>query len=120
MKYVHLGRSGLLVSRLALGTMNFGWKTGVSGKSAEEDSHVIMDRALDEGINFFDTANVYGFSEGKGRTEEVLGSWFAQGGQRRGETGLGTQGDGSLSGWPNDAVLSARELLPGRRGPPRP
>src|SRR5215211_3592367 len=55
MKYTHLGRSGLTVSRLCLGTMNFGWKT------EEPDAHTIMDRAHDEGVNFFDTANVYGF-----------------------------------------------------------
>src|SRR6266508_4449322 len=54
MEYTHLGRLGLLVSRLCLGTMNFGPET------SEEDSHGIMDRALEHGINFFDTANVYG------------------------------------------------------------
>ena len=85
MEYTHLGRSGLSVSRLCLGTMNFGWKT------EEADSHAIMDRALAEGINFFDTANVYGFDAGKGRTEEVLGSWFAQGGERREKTVLATK-----------------------------
>src|SRR5215207_8416460 len=61
MDYTHLGRSGLSVSRLCLGTMNFGWKT------EETDAHAIMDRALSEGINFFDTANGYGFDAGKGR-----------------------------------------------------
>ena len=91
MQYTHLGRSGLSVSRLCLGTMNFGWQT------SEEDSHAIMDRALQEGINFFDTANVYGFSEGKGRTEEVLGTWFAQGGERREKTVLATKVYGSMS-----------------------
>ena len=49
MDYTHLGRSGLSVSRLCLGTMNFGPET-----SEEEDSHAIMDRALELGINFFD------------------------------------------------------------------
>src|SRR4051794_38296101 len=85
MKYTHLGRSGLTVSRLCLGTMNFGWKT------EEHESHAIMDRAHAEGVNFFDTANVYGFDAGKGRTEEVLGSWFAQGGERREKTVLATK-----------------------------
>ncbi len=60
MEYVHLGRSGLRVSRLCLGTMNFGPVT------SEEESHTIMDRALDLGINFFDTANVYGWKLGEG------------------------------------------------------
>ncbi|HEX2073616.1 MAG TPA: aldo/keto reductase [Geodermatophilus sp.] len=105
MEYTHLGRSGLSVSRLCLGTMNFGWKT------EEADAHAIMDRALDEGINFFDTANVYGFEAGKGRTEEVLGSWFAQGGQRREKTVLATKVYGSMTDWPNDTFLSARNLV---------
>src|SRR5215218_2985968 len=105
MKYTHLGRSGLTVSRLCLGTMNFGWKT------EEADSHAIMDRALAEGVNFFDTANVYGFDAGKGRTEEVLGSWFAQGGERREKTVLATKVYGSMSDWPNDNFLSARNIV---------
>jgi aryl-alcohol dehydrogenase-like predicted oxidoreductase len=105
MEYTHLGRSGLSVSRLCLGTMNFGWQT------PEDASHAIMDRALDAGINFFDTANVYGFSEGKGRTEEVLGSWFARGGERRERTVLATKVYGSMSDWPNDTFLSARNVV---------
>lgn len=105
MDYTHLGRSGLSVSRLCLGTMNFGWKT------EETDSHTIMDRALAEGINFFDTANVYGFDAGKGRTEEVLGSWFAQGGERRDKTVLATKVYGSMTDWPNDTFLSARNIV---------
>ena len=60
MEYTHLGRSGLSVSRLCLGTMNFGPQTD------EPDSHAIMDRAHEYGINFFDTANVYGWGENKG------------------------------------------------------
>ncbi len=105
MKHTHLGRSGLTVSRLCLGTMNFGWKT------EEADSHAIMDRAHVEGINFFDTANVYGFDVGKGRTEGVLGSWFAQGGGRRDRTVLATKVYGGMSDWPNDTFLSARNLV---------
>src|SRR4051794_41586598 len=119
MKYVHLGRSGLLVSRLALGTMNFGWKTGVSGKSAEEDSHAIMDRALQEGVNFFDTANVYGFSEGKGRTEEVIGSWFAQGGERRDKKVPAYKVYGRLFDRPHDTLPSAPNTVRGCVAPLR-
>ncbi|NLX10124.1 MAG: aldo/keto reductase, partial [Chloroflexi bacterium] len=52
MQYTHLGRTGLQVSRLCLGTMNFGPRT------SEQDSFAIMDKALDLGINFFDSANV--------------------------------------------------------------
>src|SRR4051812_50064394 len=114
MEYTHLGRSGLSVSRLCLGTMNFGWQT------PEEDSHAIMDRALQEGINFFDTANVYGFSEGKGRTEEVIGTWFSQGGERRGKTVLATKGYGGVTHWPHHPLPSARDNLPAAQAPPRP
>src|SRR4051812_49606661 len=113
MEYTHLGRSGLSVSRLCLGTMNFGWQT------PEEDSHAIMDRALQEGINFFDTANVYGFSEGKGRTEEVIGSWFARGGERREKTVLATKVYGGVSGWPNDTYPSPRHIIPACNPPLR-
>ena len=105
MEYTHLGRSGLSVSRLCLGTMNFGWKT------EEADSHAIMDRALAEGVNFFDTANVYGRSAGRGRTEEVIGAWFAQGGDRREKTVLATKVYGTMSDWPNDSKLSARNIV---------
>src|SRR3954467_7059708 len=105
MEQTHLGRSGLSVSRLCLGTMNFGWTTG------QEDSHAIMDRAHDAGVNFFDTANVYGFNQGKGSTEEVIGSWFASGGGRRERTVLATKVYGSMSDWPNDTFLSARNIV---------
>src|SRR3954451_8596825 len=105
MEQTHLGRSGLSVSRLCLGTMNFGWTT------SQQDSHAIMDRAHDAGVNFFDTANVYGFSQGKGSTEEVIGSWFASGGGRRERTVLATKVYGSMSDWPNDTFLSARNVV---------
>ncbi|MGY1820553.1 aldo/keto reductase [Geodermatophilus sp. SYSU D00079] len=105
MEYTHLGRSGLSVSRLCLGTMNFGWKT------EEADAHAILDRAQAEGVNFVDTANTYGFDAGKGRTEEVLGTWFAQGDRRREKTVLATKVYGSMTDWPNDTFLSARNLV---------
>jgi aryl-alcohol dehydrogenase-like predicted oxidoreductase len=104
MEYTHLGRSGLSVSRLCLGTMNFGPET------SEEDSHTIMDRALDEGINFFDTANVYGWKKGEGWTEQIVGRWFAQGGGRREKTVIATKLYGSMSDWPNDTFLSAHNI----------
>src|SRR6185436_16334800 len=72
MEYTQLGRTGLKVSRLCLGTMNFGPKT------TEADSFAIMDKALELGINFFDTANTYGWKLGEGWTEQILGRWFAQ------------------------------------------
>ena len=74
MDYVSLGRSGLKVSPLCLGTMNFGPHT------TEANSFKIMDKALDLGINFFDTANVYGWEMGEGITEKIIGRWIAQGG----------------------------------------
>ena len=104
MEYRHLGRSGLEVSRLCLGTMNFGPQT------SEEDSHSIMDRALELGINFFDTANVYGWKKGEGITEQIVGRWFAQGGERRERTVIATKLYGSMSDWPNDTFLSARNI----------
>ena len=104
MKYTHLGRSGLSVSRLCLGTMNFGPQT------SEEDSHAIMDRALELGINFFDTANVYGWKKGEGITEQIVGRWFAKGGGRREKVVIATKLYGSMSDWPNDTFLSARNI----------
>jgi len=80
-----LGRHGVLVSNLCLGTMNFGWHT------TEEDSYKIMDRALELGINFFDTADVYGWEVEHGHTEEIIGRWFALGGGRRDATVLATK-----------------------------
>ncbi|HVQ19364.1 MAG TPA: aldo/keto reductase, partial [Actinomycetes bacterium] len=104
MEYTHLGRTGLQVSRLCLGTMNFGPQT------PEPESHALMDRALDAGLNFFDTANVYGWEIGKGTTEEIIGRWFAQGGQRRDKVVLATKLYGSMTDWPNDTFLSARNI----------
>ncbi|PVE07894.1 aldo/keto reductase [Streptomyces scopuliridis] len=108
MKYTQLGRTGLKVSRLVLGTMNFGPLTN------EADSHTIMDAALDAGINFFDTANVYGWGENKGRTEEILGTWFAKGGDRRDKVVLATKVYGNMGGdgaaWPNHDKLSALNI----------
>lgn len=108
MKYTQLGRTGLKVSRLVLGTMNFGPFTN------EADSHAIMDDALGAGINFFDTANVYGWGENKGRTEEILGTWFAQGGGRRDKVVLATKVYGNMAAdgdaWPNHDKLSALNI----------
>jgi NDP-hexose C3-ketoreductase / dTDP-4-oxo-2-deoxy-alpha-D-pentos-2-ene 2,3-reductase len=104
MDYVHLGRSGLQVARIVLGTMNFGPETD------EPTSHQIMDRALEHGINMFDSANMYGRSQGKGATEEIVGRWFAQGGGRREKVVMATKLYGSMTDWPNDTFLSARNI----------
>src|SRR2546423_1005959 len=106
MEYTNLGRTGLRVSRLCLGTMNFGPKT------TEPDSFAIMDRALEHGINFFDTANVYGWKLGEGVTEQIIGRWIAQGGGRREKIVLATKVYGKMSDWPNNSGLSAREVVP--------
>ena len=80
-----LGKHGVLVSNLCLGTMNFGWHT------SEQESFAIMDRALELGINFFDTADVYGRGGEQGDTEIILGNWFGQGGGRRDAVVLATK-----------------------------
>jgi aryl-alcohol dehydrogenase-like predicted oxidoreductase len=104
MDYTHLGRTGLSVSRLCLGTMNFGPVT------TESDSHAIMNRAHEHGINFFDTANVYGWKKGEGWTEQIIGRWFAEGGGRRERTVLATKLYGDMGDWPNDGRLSALNI----------
>ncbi|MEU7425902.1 aldo/keto reductase [Streptomyces sp. NPDC040750] len=108
MKYTQLGRTGLKVGRLVLGTMNFGPQTD------EADSHAIMDAALDAGINLFDTANVYGWGENKGRTESIIGNWFAKGGERRDKVVLATKVYGNMAAggeaWPNHDKLSALNI----------
>lgn len=104
MDYVKLGRSGLKVSRLCLGTMNFGPET------TEKESHGIMDQALELGINFFDTANVYGWKRGEGWTEQIIGRWLAQGNGRREKIVLATKGYGRMGEGENDQRLSAYHI----------
>ena len=101
MDYRHLGRTGLRVSPLCLGTMNFGPQT------SEPDSFAVMDAAHEAGINFFDTADVYGWQTGEGVTEKIIGNWFAQGGGRREKTVLATKLYGGMGPWPNETFLSA-------------
>jgi aryl-alcohol dehydrogenase-like predicted oxidoreductase len=104
MEFTHLGRTGLTVSRLCLGTMNFGPQT------TEPDSHAIMDTAHDVGINFFDTANAYGGADHRGHTEEIIGNWFASGGGRRERTVIATKLYGDMDPWPNNGKLSALNI----------
>jgi aryl-alcohol dehydrogenase-like predicted oxidoreductase len=116
MEYTHLGRSGLLVSRLCLGTMNFGSLT------LPVDAHAIMDRAHELGLNFFDTANTYGRRQSPpgqiadndqshaGWTEEIVGDWFVQGDGRRERTVLATKLYGDMGDWPNEGKLSALNI----------
>lgn len=104
MQYTNLGRTGLKVSRLCLGTMNFGPQT------SEPDSYTVMDHALDKGINFWDSANVYGGKKGEGITEQIIGRYFAQGGGRREKVVLATKVYGDMGDWPNTSRLSALHI----------
>jgi aryl-alcohol dehydrogenase-like predicted oxidoreductase len=104
MQYTQLGRTGLTVSRLCLGTMNFGSETDQAG------SFAIMDRALELGINFFDTADVYGKVLGEGITERIVGRWLAQGGRRREGIVLATKVHNPMGNSPLDRGLSARHV----------
>jgi aryl-alcohol dehydrogenase-like predicted oxidoreductase len=104
MEYTHLGRTGLKVSRLCLGTMNFGPQT------SEDDSHDIMDRALEHGINFFDTADVYGGKKGEGITEQIVGRWFAKSSSNRDKTVIATKVYNDMGDWPNETRLSALHI----------
>jgi aryl-alcohol dehydrogenase-like predicted oxidoreductase len=116
MEYTNLGRSGLSVSRLCLGTMNFGPLTPPA------DAHVIMDHAHELGINFFDTANRYGGMQSPpgqvarneqahvGWTEEIIGDWFSSGAGRRERTVLATKLYGAMGDWPNEGKLSALNI----------
>lgn len=104
MQYTHLGRTGLQVSRLCLGTMNFGPQTD------ENSSFKIMDQALELGLNFFDTANVYGWRIGEGITEQIIGRWLAQGAGRRDKIVLATKVYGKMGEDPNEHRLSAYHI----------
>ena len=110
MEYRKLGNSGLKVSTLCLGTMTFGEPAegslmhGVA--SDEQTSFAIMDRALEAGINFWDTANVYG---NDGLTERVLGNWFERS-QRRDEVVLATKFRFRMGKGPNDMGASRYHL----------
>jgi aryl-alcohol dehydrogenase-like predicted oxidoreductase len=103
-EYRNLGRTGLRVSPLCLGTMNFGWH------ASEAESFALMDKALEMGINFFDTANVYGWKTGEGYTEQIVGRWLAQGGGRREKVVLATKVYGPMGSGPNDSRLSAYHI----------
>lgn len=104
MQFTQLGRTGLTVSRLCLGTMNFGDVT------SEPESFAIMDQAVEAGVNFFDTANCYGRPMGYGITEELIGRWLAQGGGRREKIVLATKVYCAMGTGILDRGLSARNI----------
>jgi aryl-alcohol dehydrogenase-like predicted oxidoreductase len=103
MQYTHLGRSGLKVSRICLGTMNFGEYT------SEADSFKIMDKALELGVNFFDTANVYGGTFGAGITESIIGKWLEKS-KNRDKIVLATKVNGKMGELVNESKLSAYHI----------
>ena len=100
MEYRMLGRSGVLVSPLCLGTMNFG------GSTNQEDSLAIMQKAFDGGINFFDTANVYN----KGESERIIGKFLKENNLRE-QVFLATKVNGRMGELPNDAGASRYHIL---------
>lgn len=105
MQYTQLGRSGVKVSRLCLGTMNFGPVV------EEADAQPILAQALDRGLNFFDTADVYGWHKGKGLTEAILGRWFAEDRSRRDRVVLATKVYAPMGDRPNQRGLSAWHIV---------
>ncbi|MCY3742252.1 MAG: aldo/keto reductase [Candidatus Poribacteria bacterium] len=100
MEYTYLGRIGLRVSRLCLGTVNFG------RHASEKDALSVMSRALQAGINFFDTANIYN----EGLTETIVGNWLAADKSRRDQIVLATKLYGKTGEGPNDGRLSAYHI----------
>ena len=104
---MRLGAAGVRVSRLCLGTMNFGKILN------EADSHAILDRSVDLGINFIDTADVYGGVKQRGRAEEYIGSWWGSGSSRRESVVLATKVYGTMGTGPNDRGLSAVHIRQG-------
>ena len=104
MKYRKLGRSGVQVSELCLGTMNFGPRT------SEADSLQILSRAVDAGINFIDTANQYGGHLGVGTGETIIGKWLAQNRARRTDLVIASKVHQPMSADINDRGLSARHI----------
>jgi aryl-alcohol dehydrogenase-like predicted oxidoreductase len=104
MQYTFLGRTGLEVSRIVLGTMNFGDVT------PEKESFTIMNNALDLGINFFDSANVYGYQVRVGLTEEIIGKWLSEDKSRREKIVLTTKVYCPVGKGPNERGLSAYHI----------
>ncbi len=104
MRYRNLGKSALQVSELCLGTMNFGPRTPA------DDAFRILDKAVDAGINFIDTANQYGGELGVGTTEQILGRWLARQPDKRQRVVLATKVHEPMSDDINDRGLSARHI----------
>lgn len=108
MQYNRLGRTGLKVSNICLGTMQFGWTT------TAVDAHTIMNKAVDLGCNFFDTADIYsGWSENSypGKSEEIIGEWLTTGYIKREDIIIATKVRGKMSDAPTDQGLSRHHII---------
>jgi len=108
MEYRRLGRTGLKVSAICMGTMQFGWSTD------EPTAHAVMSRAIELGVNFFDTADVYTrWIEGNpgGVAESYIGNWLASGAVRREEVVIATKVRGRMGDGPNDHGLSRAHIM---------
>jgi NDP-hexose C3-ketoreductase / dTDP-4-oxo-2-deoxy-alpha-D-pentos-2-ene 2,3-reductase len=104
MEYTHLGRTGLTVSRIGLGALKAAAPENLPG------AHALMDRAVEHGINYLDTSNIYGLQDGDDWSENVIGRWLAQGGGRRERTVLATKLYQAQDDWPNHGRLSALHI----------
>ncbi len=108
MKFVKLGRTGLKVSNICLGTMQFGWSAD------EATSHDLLSHAMALGCNFIDTADIYSrWAEGNdgGVSETIIGNWLANGGVQRDQLVLATKARGPMGDGPNDSGLSRGHLM---------
>jgi aryl-alcohol dehydrogenase-like predicted oxidoreductase len=108
MEYKKLGRTGLKVSPLCMGTMQFGWSLN------ETDSHRVLSAALESGINFFDTADIYSkWVEGNpgGVSEAIIGNWMKQNKIPRDKLVLATKVRGEMGKGPNDEGLSRVHIM---------
>lgn len=108
MEYRKLGRTGLKVSTICLGTMQFGWSTD------EPAAHAILNKAVELGCNFIDTADIYShWAEGNpgGVSEQMIGNWLAGSSVRREEIILATKVRGEMGAGPNDQGLSRQHIL---------
>lgn len=108
MEFRRLGRTGLKVSKICLGTMQFGWSAD------EATSHDILNRAVELGCNFIDTADIYSsWAEGNegGVSEQIIGRWMASGSIRRDSLVLATKVRGEMGSGPNDQGLSRVHIM---------
>jgi len=108
MEYKPLGQTGLKVSELCLGTMQFGWTAD------ESSSHEILSAAFEAGINFIDTADIYSrWAAGNpgGVSEKIIGKWIKDSGMPRHQIIIATKVRGVMGDGPNDEGLSRTHIM---------